>query len=45
MFKFVRNEANLKQRQFHLQSLEVLFKDLDKKKMPHPPSHTEKEDG
>jgi hypothetical protein len=27
----------------HLQSLEVLLTKLDPKKMPHPPSHMEKE--
>jgi hypothetical protein len=45
MFKFARNEANPKKRQYHLQSLEVLLKDLDKKKMAHPPFHMEKEGG
>jgi hypothetical protein len=45
MFKFARNETNFKKRQYHLQSLEVLSKDLDQNKKPHPPFHMEKEGG
>jgi hypothetical protein len=30
MFIFARNETNPKKRQYHLQSLEVLLRDLDK---------------
>jgi hypothetical protein len=39
MFKFVKivHKANPKKRQYHLQNMEVLLKDLDKKKWPiHP---------
>jgi hypothetical protein len=45
MFKFARNEANLKKRQYHLQSLEVLSRDSNQNKKPYPPFHMEKEGG
>jgi hypothetical protein len=45
MFKFARNEANFKKRQYHMQTVEVLLKDLEKNKMPRPPFHMEKEGG
>jgi hypothetical protein len=45
MFKFVRNEANLKKRKYRLQSLEALLKDLNKKTMPHPPFCMERKVG
>jgi hypothetical protein len=31
--------------QYHSQSLNVLHKELDQKKMPHSPSHMKKEGG
>ncbi len=39
MFKFAKHEANLLKYIYYQQSLEVFPRDLDPKKMPHPPSH------
>jgi hypothetical protein len=33
------------EKQYHLQNLEVLLRDFERKQMPHPPSHMEKESG
>jgi hypothetical protein len=35
----------LKKKQYHLQNYRVLLRDLIFKKMPHTPSHMEKEGG